>query len=85
MKTQTCNTVSYCFYIFCTADLSHNTGGQFLIIHLREHLFTTYDCIVKNYSVETEELINENLDEDLLKGQKNAKYYFFARTLSLTG
>ena len=50
-------------------------NGQYQII-LGEHLFTTYDCIVKNYSVETEELINENLDEDLLKGQKNAKYYF---------
>lgn len=50
-------------------------NGQYQII-LGEHLFTTYDCIVKNYSVETEELINENLDEDLLKGQKNTKYYF---------
>lgn len=37
-----------------------------------------YDNIVKNYSVETEDAIDENLDEDLVQSseKKNFKYYF---------
>lgn len=52
-------------------------NGQYQII-LGEHLFTVFDRIVKNYPVETEALIDENLDKDLSAGQKNknAKYYF---------
>ena len=43
-----------------------------------EHLFNVYDNIVKNYSVETEDAIDENLDEDLVQSseKKNFKYYF---------
>lgn len=52
-------------------------NGQYQII-LGEHLFQVYDLIVKNYSVETEDAIDENLDEDLIKSteKKNFKYYF---------
>ena len=47
-------------------------------IILGEHLFNVYDNIVKNYSVETEDAIDENLDEDLVQSseKKNFKYYF---------
>ena len=52
-------------------------NGQYQII-LGEHLFNVYDNIVKNYSVETEDAIDENLDEDLVQSseKKNFKYYF---------
>ena len=44
-------------------------NGQYQII-LGEHLFNVYDNIVKNYSVETEDAIDENLDEDLVQAVK---------------
>lgn len=52
-------------------------NGQYQII-LGEHLFNVYDYIVKNYPVETEDAIDENLDEDLIKSseKKDFKYYF---------
>lgn len=52
-------------------------NGQYQII-LGEHLFSTFDYIVKNYPVETSAVVDENLDQDLVRenGPKNAKYYF---------
>ena len=52
-------------------------NGQYQII-LGEHLFPVYDSLVKNYEVQTEAAIDENLDEDLVNAnkKKNFKYYF---------
>ena len=50
-------------------------NGQYQII-LGEHLFPVFDDLTKNYTVKTEEAIDENLDEDLIKSKKNFKYYF---------
>lgn len=44
-------------------------NSQYQII-LGEHLFTTFDCIVKNYPVETEAVIDENLDQELMSGKR---------------
>ena len=52
-------------------------NGQYQII-LGEHLFPVYDSLVKNYEVQTEAAVDENLDEDLINvnKKKNFKYYF---------
>lgn len=52
-------------------------NSQYQII-LGEHLFVTFDCIVKNYPVETEAVIDENLDKDLVADgrEKKASFYF---------
>ena len=53
-------------------------GNQQYQIILGEHLFPVFDNLEKNYSVQTEAPINENLDENLVSGneKKNFKYYF---------
>lgn len=53
-------------------------GNQQYQIILGEHLFPVYDALVKNYTVQTEEAIDENLDTDLIKesSKKSVKYYF---------
>lgn len=44
-------------------------NGQYQII-LGEHIFPVFDAIVKNYEIETEDAIDENLDEDLMNNKK---------------
>ena len=48
-------------------------NGQYQVI-LGEHLFPVFDDLTKNYTVKTEEAIDENLDEDLIKPKKNFKF-----------
>ena len=50
-------------------------GNQQYQIILGEHLFPVFDNLEKNYSVQTEAPINENLDENLVSGneKKNLK------------
>lgn len=50
-------------------------NGQYQVI-LGEHLFPVFDDLTKNYTVKTEDAIDENLDEDLIKPKKNFKFYF---------
>ena len=45
-------------------------GNQQYQIILGEHLFPVFDNLEKNYSVQTEAPINENLDENLVSGNE---------------
>lgn len=49
--------------------------GQYQII-LGDNIIPVYETLTKEYKVETEEPINENLDEELTLNKKDFKYYF---------
>lgn len=60
-------------------------NGQYQII-LGEHLFVTFDHIVKNYPVETEAVIDENLDKELVnRAQKKSFGYYFEKAITFMG
>lgn len=50
-------------------------AGQYQII-LGDKIFPVYDSLVKNYSIQEEAPIDENLDGDISKDNKNFKFYF---------